>query len=121
MRSGSEGLLLASLRRLGERHAIIGGSFVFGVLHLSNFFTGRPPLYLALQFAFAVGLALAELLAATRSLWLGIVWHVGCDLAALTTGDQLTPAVLAGLALMTALLAVTPSGCGANFPPQDLH
>ena len=57
------GLVLASLRGLGERHAIVGGSAVFGALHLANVFTGRDPLYLALQFAFAclVGLVLAEL------------------------------------------------------------
>lgn len=101
------GLLLATLRRLGERHAIIGGSVVFGALHLFNVFTGRPPLYLALQFAFAclVGLVLAELVAITGSLWPGIGWHLVYDLTALSTSDQLTPAVLTGLALMTAVLA----------------
>lgn len=101
------GLLLATLRRLGTRQAIIGGSVVFGALHLTNFFAGRPPLYLGLQFAFAclVGLMLAELVAITGSLWIGIIWHAVYDLAALSAGDELTPATLAGIATMTALLA----------------
>lgn len=100
------GLVLASLRGLGERHAIVGGSAVFGALHLANVFTGRDPLYLALQFAFAclVGLVLAELVAITGSLWIGIGWHLVYDLVALSTGDELTPAALAGLAIMTAVL-----------------
>lgn len=101
------GLLLATLRRLGTRTAIIGASAVFGALHLTNFFAGRPPLYLGLQFAFAclVGLVLAELVAITGSLWIGIVWHFVYDLVAFSTGDELTGAALAGLAITTAILA----------------
>jgi len=101
------GLLLATLRRLGTRTAIIGGSAIFGALHLTNFFAGRPPLYLGLQFAFAclVGFVLAELVAITGSLWIGIVWHFVYDLAAFCTGDDLTPAALAGVAITTAILA----------------
>ena len=101
------GLLLATLRRLGTRPAIIGGSAVFGALHLANFFVGRDPLYLALQFAFAclVGLVLAELVAITGSLWIGIIWHAVYDFVALSNGDELTPAALAGIATMTAVLA----------------
>jgi len=101
------GLLLATLRCLGTRTAIIGGSAVFGTLHLTNFFAGREPLYLGLQFAFAclVGFVLAELVAITGSLWIGIVWHFAYDLSALSTGDDLTPAALAGVASATAILA----------------
>ena len=101
------GLLLASLRRLGTRTSIVGGSAVFGALHLTNFFAGREPLYLGLQFAFAclVGFVLAELVAITGGLWLGIVWHVVYDLSALSTGDDLSPAALAGVASATAILA----------------
>ena len=100
------GLLLATLRRLGTRRAIIGASVMFGALHLTNFFAGRPPLYLVLQFAFAclVGFVLAELVAITGSLWVGIGWHFVYDWAALSTGDELTIAALAGLAIATALL-----------------
>jgi len=101
------GLLLATLRRLGTRTAIIGGSAVFGTLHLTNFFAGREPLYLVLQFAFAclVGFVLAELMAITGSLWIGIVWHFVYDLCALSTGDDLSPAALVGVACATAILA----------------
>ena len=102
------GLLLASLRRLGTRKAIIGASAIFGVLHLTNFFAGRAPLYLVLQFVFAclVGFVLAELVAITGSLWVGIVWHMVYDMAAFSTGDELTPMAVAGVAIATALLAV---------------
>ena len=101
------GLLLATLRRLGTRTAIIGAAAVFGALHLTNFFAGRPPLYLGLQFLFAclVGLVLAELVAITGSLWIGIVFHLVYDWAAFSTGDDLTPAALTGLAVTTAILA----------------
>lgn len=101
------GLLLATLRRLGTRTAIIGGSAVFGTLHLTNFFAGREPLYLVLQFAFAclVGFVLAELMAITGSLWIGIVWHFVYDLSAFSTGDDLSAAALAGVAAATAILA----------------
>lgn len=101
------GLLLAALRRLGTRTAIIGGAAVFGALHLTNFFAGLPPLYLGLQFVFAclVGFVLAELVTITGSLWLLIGWHAVYDLAAFSTGEDLTPAALAGLAISTAMLA----------------
>lgn len=101
------GLLLATLRRLGTRTAIIGGSAVFGALHLTNFFAGRPPLYLGLQFAFAclVGLVLAELVAITGSLWIGIIWHFVYDSAAFSTGDELTTITLVGVGITTAVLA----------------
>ena len=101
------GLLLATLRRLGTRTTIIGGSAIFGVLHLTNFFAGKAPLYLALQFVFAclVGLVLAELVTITGSLWIGIVWHALYDIAALSTGDELTTVAVAGVATTTVVLA----------------
>lgn len=101
------GLLLATLRRLGTRTAIIGASILFGALHLANLFAGRAPLYVALQFAFAclVGLVLAELVSITGSLWIGIGWHLVYDLVAFSSGEELTTAVLTGLAAMTLVLA----------------
>lgn len=100
------GLLLATLRRLGNRPAILGGSAIFGALHLTNFFAGSPPLHLWLQFAFAclVGFVLAEVVAITGSLWIGIGWHFVYDLAAMSTGDELNTAALVGLAAITAML-----------------
>lgn len=101
------GLVLAALRGLGTRTAIVGGSVLFGALHLANLFTGREPLYLALQFALAclVGFVLAEVVTITGSLWIAVVWHACYDLAAFSTGDGLTPAALAALAVMVAILA----------------
>lgn len=112
------GLLLATLRRLGTRSAIIGGSAIFGALHLTNFFAGRPPLHLGLQFAFAclAGLVLAELVAITGSLWIGIVWHFVYDLAAFSTGDELNTAALVGLASITAVLAAYAAWLWGRLP-----
>lgn len=100
------GLLLAALRSLGERRAVVAGSIVFGALHLTNLFTGQPPLYVALQFALAclAGLVLAELVAITGSLWIGIGWHLVYDLVALSSGDGMSTRDLFGAALMTAIL-----------------
>lgn len=100
------GLQLAALRGLGERHAIIGGSALFGAMHLTNFFGGSPPLNLTLQFAFAclVGLVLAEIVAITGSLWVGIVWHLVYDLTAWSAVDTYAPTALVGLAVMTVVL-----------------
>lgn len=115
------GLLLATLRRLGTRQAIIGGSAVFGALHLTNLFVGRSLLYVSLQFAFAclVGLVLAELVTITGSLWVGIVWHLVYDLVAFSTGDELTPAALAGLATMTAVLAAYAVWLWSRLPADE--
>ena len=115
------GLLLATLRRLGTRRAIIGASVVFGALHLTNFFAGRPPLYLGLQFAFAclVGFVLAEIVAITGSLWVGIAWHFLYDWAAFSTGDELTTAALTGIATTTALLAAFAVWLWHKLPAED--
>lgn len=112
------GLLLAALRGLGEKKAVIGGAAVFGALHLTNVFTGSPPLHLALQFAFAclAGLVLAELVAVTGSLWIGVAWHLVYDLAAWCTGEELSPAALVGLGLMTAILAAYAAWLWRHLP-----
>ncbi len=117
------GLLLASLRRLGTRTAIIGGSAIFGVLHLSNFFTGRSPLYLALQFCFAclVGFVLAELVSIVGSLWVGIVWHMVYDMAAFSTGDELTAKAVAGVVISTALLGAYAVWLWRRLPSREAH
>lgn len=101
------GLLLATLRSLGTRTAIIGASALFGALHVTNLFAGVAPLYVTVQFAFAclVGLVLAELVTITGSLWIGIIWHLVYDLAAFSTGAELTTAALVGLTVMTIILA----------------
>ena len=65
------------------------------------------PLYLGLQFTFAclVGFVLAEVVAITGSLWIGIVWHSVYDLAAFSTGEELTTPALGALTITTAILA----------------
>jgi len=94
---------------------------VFGALHLTNFFAGRPPLYLGLQFAFAclVGFVLAEIVAITGSLWVGIAWHFLYDWAAFSTGDELTTAALTGIASTTALLAALAVWLWHKLPAED--
>lgn len=101
------GLLLASLRTLGSRRSVVAASVIFGALHLANLFTGQPLPALLLQFAFAalVGLVLAEIVALTGSLWIGIVWHVIYDAIALHVVDDFTAGGIVGLAVVTVLLA----------------
>lgn len=100
------GLALAALRGLGARTACVGSAALFGVLHLANAAGGKPPAYLALQvvFAFAVGLALAELVALTGSLWIGVAWHFAYDFATFLGGDALNPTTLVGAVIIDAIL-----------------
>ena len=100
------GLLLASLRSLGRRRAVVGASMVFGTLHLTNLFAGGEPTFVGLQFAFAclVGFVLAELVEVTGSLWIGIVWHILYDAVAFSIGDSLSRVTLVAVAAMTAVL-----------------
>lgn len=100
------GLLLAALRRLGERRAVLIAGVMFGVLHLANAASGATPLYLVLQLglATAVGVVLAEVVAITRSLWIGIAWHIAFDLCAFLGGDALSANALIGLAVQCVVL-----------------
>lgn len=88
------GLLLAALRRLGERRAVIAGAVLFGVLHLANVAQGQSALQTALQLGFAllVGWVLGELVTVTRSLWIGIAWHMVYDFVAFAFTDPANPA-----------------------------
>jgi len=101
------GLLMAALRQLGARRSVVGSSVIFGALHLTNVFTGQPLPHLLVQFAFAclVGFVLAEIVALTRSLWIGIVWHVVYDAVALTVVDDFTDEGLLGLTAIVVVLA----------------
>ena len=101
------GLLQSALRRLGSRKAVVGGSAIFGVLHLTNLLSGAPLLDSLLQFAFAclVGLVLAELVEITGSLWIGIVWHCIYDAIAFSSSDVQTVAAQVGTVVMAVLMA----------------
>ena len=101
------GLLMAALRQLGARRSVVGSSVIFGALHLTNVFTGQPLPHLLVQFAFAclVGFVLAEIVALTGSLWIGIVWHVVYDAVALTVVDDFTDRGLVGLTAIVVVLA----------------
>ena len=96
------GLLMAALRQLGARRSVVASSAIFGALHLTNVFTGQPLPHLLAQFAFAclVGFVLAEIVAVTGSLWIGIVWHVVYDAVAFTVVDDFTDRGLVGLTVI---------------------
>lgn len=115
------GLLLAALRRLGARTAVVGAAAVFGALHLTNFFAGSPPLYLALQFAFAciVGFVLAELVAISGSLWIPIAWHFVHDLVSFSTGDAYTGTALVGTIAITVVLLTYAVWLWRRLPTDD--
>lgn len=102
------GLLLAALRGRGDRFAIVAGAVIFALLHLGNIFTGQPVVYIVGQQALAllVGIVLAGMVIACRSLWIGIIWHAVYDYAAWLTGDSFDTAGLISLFGTLALLAV---------------
>lgn len=101
------GLVLAALRGLGDRRAVVTGACLFGALHLANAGSGKSGLYLLLQAVFAaeVGVVLGALVALTRSLWIGVAWHLVYDLTAYCTGDRLDGRALAGVIVMMIVLA----------------
>lgn len=102
------GLAQAALRRFGHRVAIVGAAGFFGLLHLANVLNGKSALYLVLQLVLAVlvGFVLAEIVAITGSLWIGICWHFAYDFSAYVGGDALTPLGLVGVGVMYAILVV---------------
>ncbi len=100
------GLLMATLRPLGERTAIVGSAVIFGVLHLANLLGGASPTYAVLQLLFAAlfGLVAALLVSHTGSLWPAIAWHFAHDAVTYLGGDALTATTLGVLAVECAVL-----------------
>ncbi|MEF2969093.1 CPBP family intramembrane glutamic endopeptidase [Paenibacillus sp. M1] len=72
------GLSFSFLLGKSRKQAVIGSSLIFGVLHAANALSGTQPAEVLLQiaFAFLAGLTLALIISITRSLWIGIVWHI---------------------------------------------
>lgn len=103
------GLILAALRRLGDRKAIVVSAILFGVLHLAGLAGGATPLYAALQVVFAAlfGLVAAQIVVLTGSLWPTIIWHVLYDTVSYLGGDQLTPVTIGGAVANCVILAAT--------------
>lgn len=86
------GLILACLRRFGNRTAILGGASLFALLHLTGAAAGLPPAYLVLQlgFAFLVALVFGQILTLSGSLWPAIIWHAVYDFSAFAAGNATT-------------------------------
>lgn len=100
------GIVLALLRHKGTRFAVAASSALFAVLHLTNLFGGKSPLYAALQFLFAAlfGFVAAEVVALTGSLWPGIAWHFGHDFVSYIGGDDLSTAGLTSVGIGSIIL-----------------
>ncbi|WP_445997093.1 lysostaphin resistance A-like protein [Okibacterium fritillariae] len=95
------GIVLAVLRSIGTRAAIVGSALLFGVLHLANLAAGVDLGAALLQLAFAAlfGLVAAQLAVLTGSLWPAIVWHAAWDVVNLSSGNEQGAAASVGLAL----------------------
>ncbi len=93
------GIVLAVLRAVGVKTAVIGSSVLFGVLHLANLASGQGGAASVLQvvFAIAFGFVAAELLVITRSLWPAIVWHAAWDFMSFLGGNSTSAVALAGV------------------------
>ena len=61
------GVVLQSLRRYGERYALVVSSLIFALMHGNM--TQAP-------FAFMLGLVIGRIVLETESMWTGILIHV---------------------------------------------
>lgn len=102
------GLAFKVMEEKGRKKAVIWSSVIFGVLHLANAFNDKSALYLALQviFAFLVGFVLAEVVSATKSLWIVIIWHAAHDYISSITSETLDATALIILAIQVGILVV---------------
>ena len=100
------GIVLAVLRAIGVRTAVIGSATLFGILHLAQLASGQDGAASALQVAFAAlfGLVAAELAVVTGSILPAVAWHAAWDLAN-SVGDAGSPMALAGIGVACAVMA----------------
>jgi membrane protease YdiL (CAAX protease family) len=83
------GLVFNVLKTKGTKVAIIGSSIIFGVLHAATALGGKNIWLVLLQvgFAFLAGLILVQIVNITKTLWIGIVWHIVHNFISFSTED----------------------------------
>ena len=115
------GIVLKALERYGTRRAVGFSALMFGVLHLANVASGKAAGYLVLQVLFSMlfGVVTAELVAVTRSLWPGVVFHAAYDGASYLGGDASTPAAFVSLAVQVAVLGAYAVWLWRRLPRAD--
>ncbi|MFT9817408.1 lysostaphin resistance A-like protein [Lysinibacillus sp. NPDC056185] len=84
------GLIFKYLSAKGLKIAILVSSFLFGIGHIANLFSGHDFLLTLIQifFAFLFGLVCAEIVAKTKSIMFPIVWHATHDFIAFLTDSE---------------------------------
>ena len=100
------GIVIAALRGRGARTAIIGSSILFGVLHLANLAGGQSLGASLAQLGFAIvfGIAAAQLVILTGSLWPAIGWHAAWNLVNFLGGNGDSAIALIGVGAATAVI-----------------
>ncbi|PZD95251.1 CPBP family intramembrane metalloprotease [Paenibacillus sambharensis] len=106
------GLSFTYLLSKSRKQAVIGSSFIFGVLHAANALNGTEPVEVLLQiaFAFLAGLTLALIVSITRSLWVGILWHIVHNFVSFNTELVFDQTALIVIMAQVFILAVYTAG-----------
>lgn len=120
------GLVFGFLHSKGPKAAVIGSAVIFGSLHAVNALNGRNiwEVLLQVSFAFLAGLALALIVNITKSLWVGILWHMVHNFISFSTEavvDQ-TALIVVGIQVLILLaysIAMWKSGT-SNVQPKSM-
>ncbi|MFP4974963.1 lysostaphin resistance A-like protein [Paenibacillus sp. CN-4] len=106
------GLSFSALLGKSRKQAVIGSSLIFGVLHGANALSGTNPAGVLLQiaFAFLAGLMLALIFSITRSLWIGIVWHIVHNFISFSTEDAFNRTALVVVTAQLLILVIYTAG-----------
>lgn len=115
------GLIFTFLKPKGTRAAIIGSAVIFGVLHAVNALGGKNLWLVLLQigFAFLVGLVLVQILNLTKSLWVGILWHIVHNFLSFSTEDVFDDKAIIVVAAQFIILIVYAIGLGISLSKQQ--
>ncbi len=102
------GLVFGFIRPKGPQAAVIGSSIIFGVLHAVNALSGTNPWAVLLQiaFAFLAGLVLALIVSITKSLWIGILWHIVHNFISFTTESSLDRTAMIVISIQVLVMLV---------------
>lgn len=102
------GLILKILQQKGIKLSIILSSVLFSIGHLSNLLNGASfwNTILQLIFAFLFGLVAAEITILTKSIMIGVIWHIAHNFIALITqsGDTTKDLIILGVQCVILLI-----------------
>lgn len=115
------GLVYKFLQPRGTRAAIIGSSIIFGVLHAVNALGGDNVWLVLLQvgFAFLAGLVLVQIVELTKSLWVGILWHIVHNFLSFSTEEVFDDKAIVVVAAQVIILIIYAIGLKISLSKQQ--